>query len=709
MSRKAGGGTAKHRLISRLAAAFSLALLTPLAMLQPWPLPAMRNAAFDWMERHMPRPLSDPPVVIVDIDDPSLAKLGQWPWPRRVLARLTDRLAAAGARVVVFDILLAETDRTDPAGDRILADSLRRLPTVGGLAFTGLPATVIPPPGPPLAGFASLGPDPLPKLPGFVGAVMPLPVFQSAFAGLGGLNNVPEADGLTRHLPLLFSAGGRIYPSLVLETIRAFNGESTYFVKTIGGSDEPAPGSGGGIMAVRIGQAAGSLSIPTDPSGALLLHLGRFPADLTLPAWRVLDGTPLPGNLAGRVVLVGTSASGLVDLRPSILGIRPGVELEAQAVAQILAGDFIKRPDWMPGLEAGLAGLLGGALLLVLPHLGILAGAALAALALSGVAATSWLLYARWQWLLDPVPLALCATGVYLTATLGAFLAVERERLFIRRAFSRYLAPALVNRLAADPRRLSLGGERRDMSFLFTDVTAFTTMAERFAPEVLAPVLNRYFDGASAVITRHGGLVDQFAGDSILAFFNAPLDQPDHAARALACARELDSFAEAFRGEQMNAGLPFGQTRIGVHSGPAVVGNFGSSSHFQYAAIGDTVNAAARLEELNKDFGTRVCVSAETLARCDPGALGTIRPLGVVRVKGKMEPLDVTELLQPDCYPESFIRIYGEAYEGLQSGETEPAARLLRRFAVQFPEDGPVRFYLGRIARGHGRPREAIE
>ncbi|HIJ61174.1 MAG TPA: adenylate/guanylate cyclase domain-containing protein [Rhodospirillaceae bacterium] len=703
------GIVVRHRLLRRLAAAFSLVLLTPLAMLQPWPLPAMRNAAFDWMEQRMPRAVAELPLVVVDIDDQSLAELGQWPWPRRVLAQMTDQLAAAGARVVVFDILFAETDRADPAGDRAFADSLRRLPTVGGLAFTQLPATVIAPPGPPVAGFASIGPDPLPKLPAFVGAVMPLSIFQAAFAGLGGLNNIPEPDGLTRHLPLLYAAGGRMYPSLVLETIRAFNGESTYFVKTIGGSDEPAMGGGGGIMAVRVGQSAGSLSIPTDTSGALLLHLGRFPADQTISARRVLEGALSSGSLAGRVALVGTSASGLVDLRPSVLGVRPGVELEAQAVAQILAGDFIRRPDWMPGLEAGLAGLLGGALLLILPRLGILAGAAVGAVALAGVMAASWQLYARWQWLLDPVPPALCAAGVYLTATLGAFLAVERERIFIRRAFSRYLAPALVNRLAADPGSLSLGGERRDMSFLFTDVTGFTAMAERFAPEILAPVLNRYFDGASAVIASHGGLVDQFAGDSILAFFNAPLDQPDHAARALACARDLDSFAEAFRGEQMAAGLPFGQTRIGVHSGPAVVGNFGSSNHFQYAAIGDTVNAAARLEELNKDFGTRVCVSAETLLRCDPGSAGAIRPLGLVRVKGKMDPLDVTELLQPDCYPDSFIRIYDQAYKGLQSGQTEQAVGLLRRFAVTFPGDGPVRFYLGRIAQGHRRLREAID
>jgi adenylate cyclase len=685
-----------HGLVGRVAAAVVLILFLLVKLFDPWPLVVLRNTAFDRFQQYAPRLVKDPPVTIIDVDDASLARLGQWPWPRRDLARLVDTLAADGARAVAFDMVFAETDRGDPAGDHAFAVALHQLPTVGGLAFAQSPAGVMTLP-PPVAGFAFSGPDPLPHLPGFAAAIMPIQELRAAYAGIGGLNGVAEADGVHRRVPLVFSVAGHLYPSLVLEAVRVFSGDSTYIVKTAGGSGEPSLGTDNGIVSVRVGRSPAPLTIRTDSTGALLLHLGQFPPERVIPAWQVIDGTADRHGIAGQLVLVGTSAAGLVDLRHSALGLRPGVELEAQAISQILDGDYVQRPDWMPGLESALAACAGVLLIVAMPAAAALPGAVLGIAVLIGFAAASWFAFTGWQWLLDPVYPSLSATGVYLAASLGGFVQAERERAFIRRAFSRYLAPSLVNQLAANPKRLRLGGERREMSFVYTDIEAFTTLTERLGPEALAPIINHYFDGASRVITGHGGMVDQFAGDTILAFFNAPLDQADHAARAVACARDLDAFAEEFRCRQTTDGVPFGITRIGVHSGPAVVGNFGSASHLQYSALGDTLNAAARLEGLNKYFGTRVCASAETVARSNDNG---VRPLGRVLVKGKSEPIDVYEVLPADRCGASFLDAYRQAYERVRCGDVAAGRRLFARLAQDMPDDGPSRFHLARLEAG---------
>jgi adenylate cyclase len=688
----------RRGLAGRVAGTAALVLLLSLKLFDPWPLVTLRNATFDWFQQSLPRTIASPPVAIIDIDDQSLRALGQWPWPRRDLARLVDRLTEAGVRVVVFDMVFAESDRNDPSGDQVFALSLKRLPAVGGLALARPPAPIMAPTPPPVAGFANLGPDPQPHLPAFALALAPPTDLRSAFAGLGGLNGWPERDGVFRRIPLLFSVAGRIFPSLALETIRVFLGGTTYLVKSTGSNDEPGLGTDSGVVSIRVGGVTNSMTIPTDHNAALYLNPGRFPADLILSAKDVLDGEQPPTNLSGRIALIGTSAPGLADLRQSAIGLRPGVELEAQAISQILAGDYVRHPDWMFGFEAVLSALIGILLLLALPRLNAVSGAVFGGIVLIALGIAGWTAYAQGHWLFDPVFPALSTGAVYVATTLGGFFETERERSFIRQAFSRYLSPALVSQLTADPSKLRLGGERRDMTFLITDLEAFTRLTEQLGPETLAPIVNSYFDGAGNVITSHGGLVDQFVGDAILAFFNAPLDQSDHAARALACARDLDRFCEEFRIRQNAAGIPFGRTRIGVHSGTAVVGNFGSTHHFQYAALGDTLNSAARLESLNKYFGTRICTSAETVRRSGDQS---VRPLATVLPQGKTESIEVWEVLAPDQFAPSFLQTYGEAFARLKSGEADAARTLFSRLAAENPEDTPTRTHLARIDAGH--------
>jgi class 3 adenylate cyclase len=283
----------------------------------------------------------------------------------------------------------------------------------------------------------------------------------------------------------------------------------------------------------------------------------------------------------------------------------------------------------------------------------------------------------------------------------ASVLSAWRERSakrFIRDAFARFVSPEVVKRLQADPSKLELGGERRALSFIFTDVAGFTTLAEGLPPHELVTLVNRYLDGMSQVVLDHGGTIDKYIGDAVVAFFGAPLDQTDHSARAVACALALDRFAEGFRAAHPR----FGTTRIGVHEGEAVVGNFGGAARIDYTAMGDTVNTAARLEGANKFFGTRVLVSGPAAA----GASGAVlRPVGEVVFKGKSEPVPVFTPV-PVFNPVTDITAaetkaarYARAYESLKAGE-EGAPAAFQSLAAEDPEDGLVAFHLRRLARG---------
>jgi class 3 adenylate cyclase len=275
----------------------------------------------------------------------------------------------------------------------------------------------------------------------------------------------------------------------------------------------------------------------------------------------------------------------------------------------------------------------------------------------------------------------------------------RRRRAFLRRAFAQYVAPQVVRQIVSDPSRLTVHGERRDMSFLFADVANFTTLSETMAPEALTRLMNEYLEMACRVIYRHEGTVCTFMGDGIFALFGAPIEQPDHAARAVACAVDLSGASEAFREAKARDSQPFGQTRIGVHSGTAVAGNIGSSLRFQYTAVGDAVNTASRLESLNKHFGTRVCVSADAL----PSDLShRARPMGRIVLRGRSQPVRVFELL-PDPVPRpEVIARYAQAYALLEQGDDETARQRFLDLRELAPEDGCVAFFAARLEAGQG-------
>lgn len=371
----------------------------------------------------------------------------------------------------------------------------------------------------------------------------------------------------------------------------------------------------------------------------------------------------------------------------------PGVYIHAAAVNDLLRGEVLRAAS--PGLALGLIIALTAVVtgLMVLLPLGFGALAA-GVLALGSVAAATLAFH---HGVVTPMLPGLVAAGIgAILTTAYRFAVADRDKRRFRKMFGLYLAPDVVDMLAASGRMPALGGERRDLSFIFTDVAGFTSLSESTDPAVLAATLNEYLDGVCEIIMARGGLVNEFIGDAVLAIFGAPNPMPDHAARAVDAARAIDVFAEAFSAAQRARGIAFGHTRIGVHSGVATVGNLGARRRLKYAALGDVVNTASRCEGLNKYFGTRIIVSGASLADSDPAGF---RPLGDFILKGRGAALAIHEALDPERAASPHIARYREAYAAMAAGE--PRARdLFEALAREAPEDGCVAFHAARLRDG---------
>jgi adenylate cyclase len=678
-----------------LLACAGLLAACALYLAEPALLQALRNNLFDQFQRWQPRPApAETHVLVVDIDESSLARLGQWPWPRDRMAQLLDRLRQAGAAVVVFDVLFAEPDRSSPAQlqaslppelapalrrlpdhDHLFAEAIARQPSVLGFAATRIPGQALPTSRFAIRLSADAG---VPQFPVFAGTATALPGLQSAAKGSGAMTFQPDNDGVVRRVPLMIRVGEHLLPSLATEAIRVYLKQGVYRVDA---------NERGEIVQVSIGQTR----MPTSRSGEFWV---RYRADMsgqTLPAWTVLQGRADP-RLKGAIVLVGSSAQGLQDLRFSPLGgMIPGVQVHAQAVEQALHGQPLARPYWAGPIEA--LTLLLGALLLC--GVTLASGASFSALTCAALLAAlnlgAWWAYSRHGLLLDALTPSLGLALSYLGASIARHRASERQQRWVRDAFSRYISPNLVEHLVRNPAQLRLGGERRQCSFVFTDLTGSTGLMENQSPERLVSLLNEYLEGIIQIVFRHEGTLERIMGDGLAILFSAPVVQPDHRRRALACALEIRQFTRQHSATQQAAGVPLGCTRIGVHSGEVVVGNFGGATLFDYRALGDPVNVAARLESFNRHLGTDLCVS-EVIREASPDV--PMRPVGDVQLKGKEQPIrlfEPCETQKDDAY---------EAAYGLMA-EGDPAA--LDAFAVlhaQRPDDALVRYQLERLRNG---------
>lgn len=686
-------------------------------LLDPAPVRALRFAQFDTAQRLMPRPLPDLPVRVVDIDDEALARIGQWPWPRDRLATLVRRLHEAGAAAIALDIVFSEPDRLSPsrivgevarrAADPALAEALERLPdndalfaaalrdapTVLGLLMTarrGVPVQ-------PKASLAVVGPPLAGHVDHFGGALPPLPGLLDAARGLGSIS-IGEADtAIVRQVPLLQTAGDTPVPGFAVEALRVALGESTIGIRV-----GPVGGGREGVRALRIGQ----LVVPTTPDGQIWLHGSDPVADRArwLSAWRVLAGdTPddrtraeLAALVRGRIVLVGASAAGLGDLRATAMApYLPGVSIHAQAIEQMLSAWHLERPFWADGAELAALLLIGLLATWAAARLRAVRALAVAVVLDAALIGTAWWAFAGPRLLLDVTAPLLAAVIGFAVAALGRYVGVEMQQRRLRTRFSQYLSPDVVRRLVAQPGLLRLDGEQRDMSFVFTDIAGFTSLTERIGPRRLIALLDRYLDTLCEIGVRHGGTIDKIVGDAVHVMFNAPLDQPDHAARALACAREMDTVAQAFARDMEAQGESFGATRIGVSSGPAVVGDVGGRRRLDYTAHGTAVNLASRLEAANKALGTTICVAGATRERVEGAAL---RPAARLLVRGHAAPVDVFTTL-PDGVTDAHAEAWSAAYVAIATSAPEARA-MLATLDASWPNDPLVALYLRRIGAG---------
>ena len=635
--------------ISLIGAAALVAVITAHAALAPQ---AFRLTAlvFDAYQAAKPRAATDPPVAVIDIDEASIRQLGQWPWSRRTVAEMVTRASRFGAAAIGFDIVFSEPDRTAPARlveemrqqgiaveidsdlpdpDALLAAAVGSNAVALGIALsneTGAPAPD------PKAGFSVLGADPRARLPSFSGALSNLPELTERATAMGYFSFPPAADNIIRTFPLVSKSGDKLYPALSIETLRIAQ-KSGSFVLRSAGSEE-----GAAITDLRVG----ALDVPLSADGEIWIYYSGLPnmpiisaADLFDPA----KAAKIMGQVQGRILLVGTSATGLRDIVATPVDrAMAGVKVHAEIIDQIASGVFLQRPDWMIGAERAAAVAAGLLLLLAFatatPALSVLTGLLLIVL----VAGGSWLAFARALTLFDPL-LPMAALGaVLLTALPLLLMLTHREKRFVRESFGRYLSPTLVERLSENPEGLTLGGQDRELTILFSDIRGFTTLSERLTPTELTGLLNNFLTPMTDVLLKREATIDKYIGDAVMAFWNAPLDIADHPQKACLAALDMVSSLERLNRESGIA-LKIG---IGLNTGMACVGNLGSDQRFSYSCLGDSVNLASRVEGMSKHYDVPILVTDAVRTRTTGFLFAEVDR---VRVVGRQAPVTLFALI----------------------------------------------------------------
>lgn len=671
-------------------------------------------------------------TVIATIDEKSLSELGRWPWPRTTIARLIDTLAANGAKVVGLDIVFAEPDaasgmkivgdlskeikdsgiadarilgllenrRALADTDAVLARSIEKAKSVilsyffhihrsdiGHLTDREI-----------AAGQENIESSRIPMIRKTKGAGEPpvvrahavqpnLPNLCEAAENSGFFNVFPDSDGVIRWLPLLMKFRDDYYASMELSILARY----LY-------SSMPVPTFAEyGVDHIRIG----GIEIPTDEGGKLLInYLG--PAK-TFPHYSVSDilkGRIPPDRFKGKIVLVGATATGIFDLRVTPFStVYPGVEIHATVIDNILHRKFLVHSDWTRFLDVCVIVLAGLVMGFAVPRVSALTGIGLSLGLICAFVAANTAVFIKnntWMNLVYPV---LTMMMIYLGITVYRYVTEEREKRRVRGAFQHYLNPSVVNEILKDPSKLKLGGDRKNLSVLFSDIRGFTSISEKLTPEELVHLLNEYMTAMTEIIFKYGGLLDKYIGDSIMAVFGAPLDQQDHALRACRTGIEMMDALRGLREKWAAEGRPYVDIGIGINTGDMVVGNMGSRMRFDYTVMGDSVNLASRLEGTNKEYGTNIIISEFTHAQVREELI--CRELDAVRVKGKERPVRIFELLGDRKDAAGWQVIADRFKEGLEkyrAGLPDEAIAVFQGVLELRPGDFPSRLYIERCS-----------
>ncbi len=653
-----------------------------------------------------------PAIAIAAVDEKSLEAIGQWPWPRTQMAALVDALSADGARVVAFDVVFAEADRdpeamagavSAPAAQRVaptdlaFADAIRRSKArvVLGYFFhlreedLGHAATpdelaqrVARISASRFPIIASQDPDAAERF--FIHAYAPQPNIDvlSEVAPAQGFFSVPaDADGVVRRVPLVMKAGDDAFPALALVTAREFLGNPE-LVLNVGKY---------GVEGIDLGD----IRIPTDESGQLLVnYLGPPKTFPHVPVVDILRHQVPPGTFRDRIVLVGATAVGTYDLRTTpVSALYPGTEILATVVDNVMTRRLLARPRWWKVFDLAAIVLLTVAAGFVVSRTGAVKGLlAVVALFAGYTVLAGWLFLHHGIWVSVVYPL-LGLTLDYTALTAYRYLSEERERRKVKGAFQQYVAPEVVEEMLKDPAtRLRLGGQEKVLTVLFSDLEGFTTYSEKYSPTEMIGILSEYYARMTEQVFANRGTLKEYVGDELMAFFGAPLDQPDHAIRACGTALAMRDARLKLNEEWASLGRPQLRARTGVNSGPMLVGNLGSKYRFAYGVLGDQVNLGSRLEGLNRTFGTSIIVGQNTAQLV--GDAFVLRELDRVRAKGKKLPVTVHELVArttAELTPQQqkVLALYAAGLEAYRQRRWDDAAARFQEALSVLPDDRP--------------------
>jgi adenylate cyclase len=664
-------------------------------------------------------------IAIVSIDERSINQVGHWPWNRNILAQLVEKIDHAGAKVIASDIFFPEAQnprlsqlvgsmrRHDPRlasapswreldhfanGDAALASAIRRSgKVVLSMVFLTskteeahrdaeqrqrISREVQRSAVPVIHGHG--GNPSRVDVPYKVYDVdANIPPIQSAGLYSGQINTLPDADGSLRWTPLVMRYGRNWFPSADVQAVRAYLGKTDLILDT----------DAAGVRDLRIG----SLDIPTDEEGRALIHYyGPQKTFPTYSAVDVLHDRVKASAFRGKIVLLGATAVSIGDIRVTPYSpVFPGVEVRATVMQNLINNDFIQRPRWMSVVDILLLLFLGTGLSFVFSRTGVRSGAAVLGGTFAALLGASVYLFDHQHlWLNITYPSLLLLT-LFIATTLLHYFRTEGEKKQIKGAFQHYVAASVVEEIMGDLDQLALGGEKRELTVLFSDIRGFTTVSEQVPPEEMVKLLNVYLTRMTQKVFDHQGTLDKYIGDAIMAFYGAPIALEDHALRA--CQTALDMMKElmALRTDWVRERRPLLDIGIGINSGPMIVGNMGSEERFDYTVIGDAVNLGSRLEHLNKTYGTNILISEFTREYIRESDLA-LRQVDVAQVRGRTEPVGVFELLVPGRYTGlDWLEEFERARLLFDHGSLAKAKSIFEQLAEDV--DDPVsRYYLDR-------------
>ena len=643
-------------------------------------------------------------VAIAAIDEQSLKQYGRWPWSRGVLAQLVRKLDTLGARVIAFDVFFPEREaaadarlaRAVLASDKVVLsmvflmseEETRHLsaPDISQ-AFARIKRHAI-------GAIRSRGTAP-PDFPMIEprGVLPNLSQLQDRIAYAGHINTVPDRDGTVRWAPLVLRYRELFFSSADVQAVRAAEAGAALILHV----------AAHGIDGIGIGERF----IPTDEYGRIPIHYyGPEKTIPTVPVAEILQGTEDAARLIkDKIVLIGATAKGIGDTRVTPYGsVFPGVEIRATVIENLLQKHIIHRPGWMLLVDLLIIAGFGVALSLALPRLGVRTGSLLAFGAAALYVSVSFVLFDRSLIWLNVVYPSLLAVLLFMSSTMVKYFTTESEKRRIKSAFKYYVPFTVVEEIARDITTLKLGGEKRELTVLFSDIRGFTSAAEARDPEDLVRLLNIYLTEMTDKVFRHDGLLDKYIGDAIMAVFGAPIPRAEHA--KLACRTALDMMRSllSLRAQWSQAGMPLLDIGIGINSGTMIVGNMGSRNRFDYTVIGDAVNLGSRIEALNKVYGTHILLSEYTYAQVKD-EFTAIREIDVNQVRGRHQPVRLYELIPEGTYPNlDWLGDFTRAYELFHEGRVKEALPIFERLAQQFGD--PVSRYYIQL---HRSPRRLAE